>query len=173
MSVLKSKRELSQMEFYINARDLRTDVTNYLLKDFGTKTKKYELTVANKNIEDEDKEILKQLAIKYQKTNECFYKYSVPEWFREVERTYVLNTLRNLISNICKANSLYPQSEEEYQIRRNYINEAISDCWYLYQEMDYIYKMFPFNANILVPVLNKINREIELLKGWRKYKPNK
>jgi hypothetical protein len=39
LSVLKSKRGLSKLEFYHNARKLRRDITSLLLRDFGVRNK--------------------------------------------------------------------------------------------------------------------------------------
>ena len=40
MSVLKSKRGLSKMEFYHNARKLRRELTEFLRRDFGVHSRK-------------------------------------------------------------------------------------------------------------------------------------
>ena len=43
MSVIKNKRSLSRLEFYNNARKLRLNLTNWLLRDFGIRDKVYKI----------------------------------------------------------------------------------------------------------------------------------
>jgi hypothetical protein len=46
MSVLKRKRNISKMEFYHNALKLRIIITEFLLKDFGNRSRRRNLEFA-------------------------------------------------------------------------------------------------------------------------------
>lgn len=91
-----------------------------------------------------------------------------PVWLIDKERMYFLDILRSLMKNIVKANSIYPVSMEEYHERRNYQNGAISDCEDLLQEMQYMISIVPVDAEKYMQYVEIIEREIALLKGWRK-----
>lgn len=56
---------------------------------------------------------------------------------------------------------------DEYALRRKYQDVAISECYALLQEVQYIVACFDVNINKLQPVLDKIETEVDLLKGWR------
>ena len=47
-------------------------------------------------------------------------------------------------------------------------NAAIGNCEQLLQEFQYIIEVLPVNANKYLRFVDMIEREIALLKGWRK-----
>ena len=63
MSVLKRKRNVSKMEFYHNAIKLRLMITEFLLKDFGIKSRRRNLEFAKNvyDIEEEDVEEIENI----------------------------------------------------------------------------------------------------------------
>lgn len=149
MSVLKYRRNLSELEFYNNSKKLRKEVTLYLLKDFGIKDK-----IRNyKNDKTGD-------------TNRIIEVF--PEWIIDYFRNSVMDLLRNLNHNITAANSIYPNNETEFYQRRCFQNAAIGNCEQLLQEMQYILDVIPVDVNRILRYTNTIEREIILLKGWRK-----
>ena len=66
MSVLARKRNLSQLEFYANAINLRREITMLLLRDLGIKSTVRNIRVNTKKMEEEDAEIFTELLEKYQ-----------------------------------------------------------------------------------------------------------
>ena len=142
MSVIKSKRGLSKMEFYHNARKLRKDMTEFIRREFGV----------------------------HSRTNRI--DQTLPaNWYSEDIKTIADNLrilLRNLLWNITAANTIYAKNESELQTRRHYQTEAIINCQQLIQELQFAEDSLPINAEKLLPYIEAIGFEITLLKGWRK-----
>lgn len=168
MSVLKAYRNLSSLEFFVNAIHLRHELTQWLLKDFGNNRKYKKVAKAFPDITDEDLAKIQEIADKYNESENKIFKSLYPEWFADFERNYILEILRDMLANIVSANTIYVTSEMEYNRRRDYQNQAIADCYKIYQELQYITHLFPSDLNYLTTILDKTEREIELLKGWRK-----
>ena len=61
MAVLARKRTLSQLEFYVNAINLRREVTKLLLRDLGIKSTVRNIRVNTKKMEPEDAENFAEL----------------------------------------------------------------------------------------------------------------
>ena len=98
MSVLKNKRGLSKLEFYHNARKLRLDITNLLLRDFGVRDK-------IRRVKTEDGEPVTIIE-------------EYPVWLIGKFRDSIIAILRNLMMNITAGNTIYPTNETELQFRR-------------------------------------------------------
>ena len=167
MGVPKSDRSISQMEFFKNAIELRKDFVDLLLRDFGVKKRKWNVEnfTGSYHFSEEDAGTMKELCEKYE-INGLVTEF--PEWLIDNERQNILKILNELISNITKANSIYPHHREEYFDRRILQDYAIGNCEELFQEMQYCLDIFPVDANKYMQFVDKINKEIALLKGWRK-----
>jgi hypothetical protein len=148
MSVLKNKRGLSKLEFYHNARKLRRDITNLLLRDFGIRDKVRKV----KGVDGEDMTVIE----------------SYPDWLIEQFRGGIMRILRNLMMNITAGNTIYPANESELRLRRQYQTAAIINCEQLLQEMHYCEDILPVHVSKFLPYVDAIEFEIKLLKGWRK-----
>lgn len=169
MSVLKSKRNTSSLEYYHQAINLRKEITELLLRDFGIKNKIRKSVSYTKNMSEEDAEQFQNLVDKY----DCSYILEeYPSWLIDKFRSNIMNILFLMMQNIVYAYSINPVYESEYYERRNYQNRAISNCEQLLQEMQYIITVIPVNANKYMRYVEMINNEISLLKDWRK-KDNK
>lgn len=167
MSVPKSDRSISKMDFYKNAIELRKDFTGLLLRDFGVKKRRWEISdfEGSYHISGEDAEVLQELCHKYE-INGLVTEY--PQWLIENERNNILRILNELICNITTANTIFPDNVTEYEDRRLFQDHAIANCEQLFQELQYCIDIFPVDANKYMSFVDKINREIKLLKGWRK-----
>lgn len=167
MSVPKNKRSLSELEFFHNALMLRKEMTELLLRDFGIKDKVR--TPAKEpfilKMEKDDQHVMLELFEKYHVT-ELSEQY--PMWLIETFRNNILDILHDLIMNITAANTIYPVYESELLERRNLQNRAIGNCEQLLQEMQYVISVVPVNANKYMRYVEMIDKEIALLKGWRK-----
>lgn len=165
MSVPKGRRNLSGLEFYRNAILLRKEISLFLLRDFGIKDKVRKVTYPSKDMSEEDSKLFDDLVEKYGITNEID-KY--PEWIVDELRRSIMGLLRDLIMNITSANTIYPYYKSEFYERRNFHNLAIINCEQLYQELQYISTIVPVNAEKFTRYLDMIDREIFLLRGWKK-----
>jgi hypothetical protein len=148
VSVLKNKRSLSKLEFYHNARTLREEATNFLLRDFGVRDK-------IRKIRNED-------------NVEVTVIEEYPEWLITFFRQSIINILRSMMLNITAANTIYPTTLEELAERRKHQTAAIYNCEQLLGEMTYCADILPVELNKFIPYVDKIAFEIKLLKGWRK-----
>lgn len=168
MSVLKRKRNLSKMEFYHNAIKLRLMITELLLKDFGIKSRRRNLEFAKEvyDIDEEDLSEIEDILSAYNIKNSFIDNF--PSWLIDKERDYFMDLLRSLMKNICSANTIHITNEEEYMMRRNYQTKAICDCENLLQEMQYVIYVCHPNVEKYMVYVDIIEKEILLLKGWRK-----
>jgi hypothetical protein len=148
MSVLKNKRGLSRLEFYHNARKLREDITNMLLRDFGVRDKVRKM----KTPENVEVTIIEEY----------------PDWLIVYLRQSMISILRNLMLNITAGNTIFPTTMDELTARRRYQSGAIVNCEQLLQEMIYCSDVLPIKMEKITPYVNSIEFEIKLLKGWRK-----
>jgi hypothetical protein len=145
MSVLKSKRGIAKMEFYHNARNLRKDVINLLLRDFGVHDK-----------------------IRKSKKTEETVVLEYPPWLIDHFRSTAIMLLRNLMLHITAGNSVYPTNIAECEQRRYYQNLAVYDCEQLLQEMQAWTDVLPVQISKIQPFVESVDFEVKLLKGWRK-----
>lgn len=147
MSVVKSKRKESKFEVLHNAYKLRKDVTMLALLRFGYKTKE----------RPNESESAKARRVGFE------------TWFIHDSRVAVIRLLRDLVSNIIAANSLFPINDAEWDERRLYQDRAIANCYQLLQELQYVIDTVKPDVNRFTNVAAPIEKEINLLKGWRKY----
>jgi hypothetical protein len=148
MSVLKNNRTLSKLEFYHNARTMREQITNFLLRDFGIRDKV-------RKVRGED-------------NIEVTIIEEYPAWLITFFRQSIIGILRALMMNIMAANTIYPVTLEELAERRKYQTAAIINCEQLLGEMTYCSDVLPIELAKFLPYIDKIAFEIKLLKGWRK-----
>lgn len=148
MSVVKNKRSLSRLEFYNNARKLRNDLTNFLLRDFGVRNKVY------RSVEEDNKVVT---------TTEQY-----PQWLIDYYRKSIISILNSLMTNIVAANSVYPINLDEVNYRRILQDKAIANCEQLFQELVYLSDVLPISLIKVEPYAETIDFEITLLKAWRK-----
>ena len=96
------------------------------------------------------------------------YESNYPLWVLEEYRKELFSVLHALLQNITTANSIYPNSEYEYNLRRQYMSLSISNCEYLLQCFQRIISILPVNQEKYVSVVEMIMREIDLLRAWKK-----
>ena len=146
--VVKNKRNLSRLEFYNEARKLREDLTNFLLRDFGVRNKVY------KEITEDNTEVTTILGY--------------PDWIIDYFRKSIISVLNSLMDNIVAANSIYPVNTREVEERRILQDRAIANCEQLFQKLIYCADVLPVSLLKFEPYAERIDKEIALLKGWRK-----
>lgn len=167
MSVIKNKRSLSDLEFFHNAIKLRKNMTDLLLRDFGVKARQRDPHIYPKRfaMDKEDGERFLELCDKYKITS---IVDDYPKWLIDEFRESILLNLRELLANITAANSIYPTCMIELDERRIRQDRAIANCEVLLQEMSYALSVLPVDVNKYMGYVDMIQREIALLKGWRK-----
>ena len=179
LSVIKRKRGISRLEFYNNASELRAELTAYLLRNFGIKPKRQKSEKIETSADEEEP-----------------LPGEIPDWMIDNFRTHIMDLCRNLMMNITAGNSIYPSpmvdpktpdvqkmpaeyvrrvQSDELADRRRYQTAAIANCYQLIQELKYFKDVFSlrfdnFTVDVkkMMPYVEKIEKEIQLLKGWRK-----
>ena len=165
MSVLARKRTLSQMEFYANAIKLRKSLVFLLLRDLGVKDKVRKLKILTKDMDKTDAENFVAIAQKYGMAS---FAEEYPDWIIDKLRTSIWDILRSMMLNITRAYTIWATNISEAYERRNRINAAIADCESLVKELELAIDILPIDAEKYMRYVDAIEREIALLKGWRK-----
>ena len=161
------------MEFYRTAIRLRRDMTFWMLRDFGIKDKTRDVKVLARaqKMEQEDAEKLAEILDRY--GVEKSIRESYPDWLIDKFRESIMDILRDLAMNIRAANDIYPGEQypanmREYEQRRLYQDKAIGNCNQLCEELQYVMSVIPVDAQKYMPYIGIIEKEMALLKGWRK-----
>lgn len=160
MSVLKNKRKASQFEVFHHAYQMRKDMTDLILRDFGYKPKMPKVTTGEGALKTEAQ---LEHELKSEEKRVAFQ-----QWYIASERDEIMNDLRCLMASITMANSIYPASVEEYNERRCYQDKAIGYCQRLLQELQYVIETLPVDVNRYTRFADEIQQEVALLRGWRK-----
>ena len=166
MTVLKSKRKESQFEVIKHFYRLRKDITDLLLRDFGYSQKKSGIKMSKMfggksygELSDSQQEHYNKVASK----NNGF-----EEWFIGYQRDTIMDCIRSATEYIFSANSIYPSEHEELIERRIFQDKAIGQCYRLLQELQYTIETLPVDIEKYIRLTDSVNKEINLLKGWRK-----
>lgn len=92
----------------------------------------------------------------------------VPKAYRFLNAVPTLETAKNMVYNITRADSFYPNTQQNVDCRKYYYTMAIADCEQLCLDLQCLVDMgLPININRLKPLVDMIEREIALLKGAR------
>lgn len=168
MSVPVNKRTQSKMEFMDQYYKIYDTLMYFLLKDFGIKqVVRNETAYIGRNgitMSDEDKRSFIDTCEKYGITYESEY----PIWILNKYRDEIYDSLHRLLLEITSANSIYPSTEYEFNIRRLHATNAITECEYLLQCLQRVIHILPVNPEKYKAVVEAIQKEIMLLRGWKK-----
>ena len=165
MAVLARKRTLSKLEFYMNAIKLRKSLTFLLLRDIGVKSKVRKLQITTKGMSPDDAKSFQEIAVKYGMAS---FVEEYPEWLIEKFRDSIWDIMRDMMINITRAYTIWATNLYEAYARRNYMDAAIADCESLLKELELAIDVLPIDAEKYMRYVEDIEREIALLKGWRK-----
>jgi hypothetical protein len=156
-----------KLEALSKAIKLRNVITKLLLRDFNTKSmvRTVDNLAKKYGMSERDAEQYMGLCNRYN-IKQILEEY--PYWMISEFREDILRCLRNLIRNITIANSIYPTTLYECDMRRHYQNLAICECEILLQEFRYIVNNIAVNANKYINYVVLIDEEVHLLKAWRK-----
>lgn len=165
MSVLARNRKLSPYEFYTNALHLRKSMRFLLLRDLGIKDKVREIHEFARNMSEPDRTEFIRLATE---NNLERFKTNYPEWIIEKLRNQIWEHLDEMIDHITHAYSVWATSKAEYDYRRVEMDKAIGACECLKKDLEGAIDILPVNVEKYLPYVEKIDKEIALIKGWRK-----
>ena len=117
-----------------------------------------------------DREFYKNaIAIRAEITRIACSENEVKKRYRLILGVPMVNTAKELVDNIAKAEEFYPNTAHGVVYRRHYLTLAIASCRSLVQDVQTIKDIGqPINLNRLTDLADMIDREIALLKGARK-----
>lgn len=163
MSVLLNKREETPFAARDVALDMRRQITELSFRRFGKKPRKLPNTPSNWTDWSKDSQD-KWLTSMEEKRLQA---EQFDNWFIDNERNILDRLLRKLIFDIDQANIMRPQYIFECDKQRELQDEAIGICSNIKRELNYIADTIPSNKNFIVKTIEIIEREMNLLRGWR------
>ena len=92
----------------------------------------------------------------------------VPKRYNQVFRNPGIDLARKMMEEITAANTIYPTTEAEVEQRRYHQNEAIAACEQIIQHLQWLVETLPVAVSSTDSIVEKVNKEVALLKGWRK-----
>ena len=93
---------------------------------------------------------------------------ALPAWRIDFWREGLADLTRRLVLSVTAANSIYPTTFADAELRRKHQDNAIAVCYQLYQEIDFAAHILPVDLTKYMPLCDTVEYEIALLKGWRK-----
>ena len=172
MTVPKSKRKISEFEFYANALRIRTQMTEWLMRDFGVKPRFRDVSVVAKKarMTPEDAKAMADIFERYGFGDTICETY--PEWWIAERRRTLDRIACEMMENITSAFDLYAVTLGEWDERRAYQDRAIACVYKLLEEtqfiVNYLYRTGGVDVAKYMPFVALCETEINLLKGWRK-----
>lgn len=165
MSVPKNERTESKVAFFDNAYMLYDNIVKFLISDFGIKEYSRDAKVFCNRVKmaDDDAAVFGDLVDRYHLDLESDY----PRWLIEYYRTQILNHLSSTMTSMNLAFGLYPNSEDEWYMKRRYQNEAIGYWNCVKNTLTLALRVFPINLEKYTPYIMQIDEELKKIKVWR------
>ena len=166
MTVLKSKRKESNFEVFNHSKKMKHEIVKLLKREFGFSQTKFEAELRKEFGGRSFDELSKQDQEIYNRTKEKWLKFY--KQFIEKERDKILDCISNLQNEINFANTIYPTSDDGLTKRRLHQEAAIGWCNNLLNQLQFAVDELPVNVNSYMRIAEMIDRQIALLKKWRK-----
>ena len=164
MSVLVSKRKETPFEVRDNMLNIWKHLTELSMRGFGKKKRKFPKTPSN--FEKWSEESRQKWMTKEQERLERNERWDYI--FINNETKVIEDLCRQIVYRVDRANTINPQYLCEWYIQRTTQDEAIGLCNNLKRELNHIADSIPSNKNFLAKITEDIDKEINLIKGWRK-----
>ena len=165
--VKKSQRSESKLEFQHNYYELRKEVTDLVLNDFGFREDIYNEMIDKYREANSSNINVDEIVDRFKLKRDSFQK-----WFIDDEGKAIIDILRNIETEICIGNSIQPENSAaklvEWIFRRHHFNKAIGYCYSLSQELQYAIVTLGVDLNKYTRISNMINKEIALITGVKK-----
>ena len=114
------------------------------------------------------RKITRELLINFhiKKKNQELDEYSI--WLLSKLRESIYDIMHDIVLNITRAYTIWATSRAEADERRIAQDRAIAGCESILKELEFAYQVLPVNAERYMAYVELIEKEIALLKGWRK-----
>ncbi len=107
--------------------------------------------------------------LQFELTKYVMKEKNVPKKWRFVIAQGIINKVDELVDNLEYANCIYPQTKEDFEIRRKYQTAAIANVWQLQNK---IVRMIECVETVKIEKLGKVIELLEaeecLVKKWKK-----
>lgn len=167
-NIKKSQRKPTNTEAYINGIKVVKDIMCYVCENFGLVSLQHNVLLFAKNntMTDYDKADLERIAKRYNLSVENKHIYSLVDKFRDV----LYNKCFDFLWYVTEANTVYPNSTYEANLRKNYTWSAIACLEYILQVLQVILELSPSKKDInkLKVFIDEIKNEIVKLKNWKR-----
>ena len=167
MSVLAKDRKEAKYEFYRNAVKLQRAMLLLVRRHFGLKTRSrtFDVKALSEKMPETDKAMFEQVC-KQNGITGLEGEYDL--WLLEMIRELIFKDAGEMLRNITDAFTIYPTNLSEYFRKREHQNEALCCCERLIQDLEMAVDTLPIKASKVLPYVEQIDKEVRLLKGWRK-----
>ena len=91
-----------------------------------------------------------------------------PDWLEEDARKRIMDAMASMTSNISNANAFYPSSKEMLDSREYFQTAAIAAVQRLMDELTFLADIMKGNVGMIACFISEAEKEISLLKGWRR-----
>lgn len=162
--VLEDKRSETPFAVRDNALDIWKQVTELSFRGFGKKKRKMPKTPSNFEIWSEESKEKWRASAKERLARQEQWDMN----FIQNESKVVDDVCREIVYLIDRANTMNPQYLCECDKQRLMQDEAIGHCNNLKRELNHIADTLPCNKNFLAILTENIDKEIAILRGWRK-----
>lgn len=161
---LEDKRSETPFAARDNMLDIWTHITELSFRGFGKKKRK--MPKQPKNF-PEWSEASRQRRITEQEETVARQEY-YDSLFIGRETDILDNLCREIVFLIDGANDLKPQYLFECNKMRDMQDDAIIKCLNLKRELNHVMDSIPSNKNFITKIENDIEKELTILRGWRK-----
>lgn len=161
---LEKDRKETKFDVMDNMLDIWKQITELSFRGFGVRKRKQ--PKIPKNFNDWSEASRNRWLINTQEKLQQQEKWDTNFILNETK--VVDDICRKIIHLIDQANILIPQNVLECDQKRLLQDEAIGLCSNLKHELNHIADTIPCNRNFLTLQIDSINKEINLLRGWRK-----
>lgn len=148
MAVIARKRKESDFKVFDNAENLKRAMARLYQENFG--------------IRDIYHPVKQQYKISGDLRNAANYGLYFYEYVNIIQCS-----LDDLIQDICRANSIYPKTLHELEVRRDYQNDAIGNCYIILDSMQTLNDIYDVDLNLFCECLDLLDEELRLLKRWK------
>lgn len=150
MSVLKNDRDLSPLEFLQHAVKLQGMLKEFAQRNFGLR---------------DTSEFIKK---KYRYEKDDLTEYDANYYLLTSSKRNIDSLVKLMLANLRRANSIYPQNLHELQKRKDFQDLAIGNCEAIIGALQEVVETFEVDVNRYKQYIEAIDREIWLIKRWRR-----
>lgn len=167
-NIKKSQRKPTQTEVYINGIKIVKDIMCYVCENFGLVSLQHNVLLFAKNnmMSDYDKADLERIAKQYNISVQNLHVYALADKFRDE----LFKVCFKFLWSIVEANTVYPNSTYEANLRKKYVWDAIAYMEYTLQLLQIILELVQSKKDInkLNVFITEIQEEIKKLKNWKR-----